>query len=97
MNTKTDAAPRTEPTFPALPVAKTYKSQRSAKIALGKADRAVAHALHNRCTDAMHEARPFGCTLHTQCMEYIDAAFVALRAVAAAAEAQGFSVRSSMI
>ncbi len=83
-------------TFPALPkTVKTYKSERAARMAVGKADRAYGHALSNRGADDMQGPRPMGCDLGERCFNYIECAWINIERTIAAAAEQGFTVRSA--
>ncbi len=93
MNRPTDTAP----TFPALPATvKTYKSQRSATIAVNRADAAFDAAMSNRGTDAMHgPSSADRDALSNRVDAYIAEAWANLEATVKTAREQGFRGRSS--
>ena len=83
--------------FPSLPkTVKTYKSQRSAKIAWTKAKKAYDLAVYNRCTGEAHEKPVLGSDqwniLHARIREYITQTFKNMEATRRAIEEQGFLV-----
>lgn len=82
--------------FPAIRHPRTYKSQRSAKLAVGKAEQAYEAAIQNRCTDEYrgHMLPETRTELDRKVAVYIEDTARNLEATLMAAREQGYLASS---